>query len=198
MSAAATKPLLIRRKHRLPEWLFISKTLNKEAVDALNERAEWTWNDCSQSVSDTTKSSVLFSPSTAQIVTVWLGDLAPTRIYAYVGFWQTTGPNVCFDLSDNADFDTFREFASIDVEFLEAFRRVPLRNFVIYISDDVGILKMDKEGQKNLDMGFKRMERAVLGDTNPHEGFYHEAHWQDEEHDYCIHHWYQFQKADRR
>ncbi|KAF1845617.1 uncharacterized protein K460DRAFT_258971, partial [Cucurbitaria berberidis CBS 394.84] len=162
MNALSTKGQIQQRSHRLPAWLFINKLFHKEAIFALNERAEWTWFPYWRHQPGA-GSSTLFGPSTSQLVTLKLGDLAPTSRQPFVmeslaerarslnqscrnliddhrhisaDMLASEKPqdlHIWFDLPEDADEDTFECFANMDLEFLELFQRIQLRDLVIYV-----------------------------------------------------------------
>ena len=192
-TSPSAKQRIHRKRTGLPAWLFINKAFLEEAIATFNARAEWTllsfWR-----ITPGAGSAPLFSLSKAQIVTLMLGDLAPITRFLSQGSIahccreligdhhriaddmlasdKAQDLHIWLELAEDADGDTFEDIAGIDVEFLEPFQHVPLRDVVIYVDDEDGILNMDEARQNNVYTGFRRMGRAVLG--SQHEGRYTE------------------------
>ncbi|KAJ4370722.1 hypothetical protein N0V83_005243 [Neocucurbitaria cava] len=213
-SAAVKRLHYYCRKYPLPKWLCISKMFHKEVIDAFNERAEWREAPRRRGHKDPIASSALFNPSTARIVTFHLGDLAPTtRFYrkrtesiaqnahSYMeemsrfadSMMTSSRPqevHLCFDLAEEAHYDTFQDLANIDVEYLETFQHVAVRGVVIYVYDEQDIKRMNAERQKNLYEGFARMARAIFGCE--HVGITDEQCWGEIP---TLERWIQFKKT---
>lgn len=203
-SAAVKRRGFVGLRCRLPKWLCISKTFHNEVVDAFIERAEWTETLRARGHKGPTATSALFNPSTARVVTLGLGDLAPTthrlrrrlRTRKLTSIAQSTRDyveemsrfadsmtastrpqdvHIILNLPDDVDYDSFWDIANIDVHFLETFQRVSVKAVVFYIYDELDIKKMNAGRQKNLYDGFARMARAILGCE--HVGIAHEECW---------------------